>query len=317
MRILVTGAAGFIGSHLCEGLADLGHQVLGLDRYAGYYARSLKEENASDLAERGVDVVSLDLAEDDLAAAVDGVNVIYHCAAQPGIDAATSFDEFLRDNVVATQRLAEAVTGSKSLVGFVNISTSSVYGEVATESEQAVPMPTSRYGVTKLAAEQLVLSYQRSKGLPACSTRLFSVYGPRERPEKLYPRLIRAILRDEPFPLYEGSRSHSRSFTYVADIVAGLMSVLDHPEACQGEIFNIGSDIEITTGEGIEIVEEIIGRSARIEVQPPRHGDQLRTHANITKARQVLGYSPETTPQEGLRAEVEWYKSRILGRFDA
>ncbi|MHC4247408.1 MAG: NAD-dependent epimerase/dehydratase family protein [Planctomycetota bacterium] len=317
MRILVTGAAGFIGSHLCEGLADLGHQVLGLDRYADYYARSLKEENASDLAERGVDVVSLDLAEDDLAAAVDGVNVIYHCAAQPGIDAATSFDEFLRDNVVATQRLAEAATGSKSLVGFVNISTSSVYGEVATESEQAVPMPTSRYGVTKLAAEQLVLSYQRSKGLPACSTRLFSVYGPRERPEKLYPRLIRAILRDEPFPLYEGSRSHSRSFTYVADIVAGLMSVLDHLEACQGEIFNIGSDIEITTGEGIEIVEEIIGRSARIEVQPPRHGDQLRTHADITKARQVLGYSPETTPQEGLRAEVEWYKSRILGRFDA
>jgi nucleoside-diphosphate-sugar epimerase len=317
MRILVTGAAGFIGSHLCEGLADLGHQVLGLDRYADYYARSLKEENASDLAERGVDVVSLDLAEDDLAAAVDGVNVIYHCAAQPGIDAATSFDEFLRDNVVATQRLAEAATGSKSLVGFVNISTSSVYGEVATESEQAVPMPTSRYGVTKLAAEQLVLSYQRSKGLPACSTRLFSVYGPRERPEKLYPRLIRAILRDEPFPLYEGSRSHSRSFTYVADIVAGLMSVLDHLEACQGEIFNIGSDIEITTGEGIEIVEEIIGRSARIAVQPPRHGDQLRTHANITKARQVLGYSPETTPQEGLRAEVEWYKSRILGRFDA
>jgi len=317
MRILVTGAAGFIGSHLCEGLAVLGHQVLGLDRYADYYARSLKEENASDLAERGVDVVSLDLAEDDLAAAVDGVNVIYHCAAQPGIDAATSFDEFLRDNVVATQRLAEAATGSKSLVGFVNISTSSVYGEVATESEQAVPMPTSRYGVTKLAAEQLVLSYQRSKGLPACSTRLFSVYGPRERPEKLYPRLIRAILRDEPFPLYEGSRSHSRSFTYVADIVAGLMSVLDHLEACQGEIFNIGSDIEITTGEGIEIVEEIIGRSARIAVQPPRHGDQLRTHANITKARQVLGYSPETTPQEGLRAEVEWYKSRILGRFDA
>ena len=317
MRILVTGAAGFIGSHLCEGLADLGHQVLGLDRYADYYARSLKEENASDLAERGVDVVSLDLAEDDLAAAVDGVNVIYHCAAQPGIDAATSFDEFLRDNVVATQRLAEAATGSKSLVGFVNISTSSVYGEVATESEQAVPMPTSRYGVTKLAAEQLVLSYQRSKGLPACSTRLFSVYGPRERPEKLYPRLIRAILRDEPFPLYEGSRSHSRSFTYVADIVAGLMSVLDHLEACQGEIFNIGSDIEITTGEGIEIVEEIIGRSARIAVQPPRHGDQLRTHADITKARQVLGYSPETTPQEGLRAEVEWYKSRILGRFDA
>jgi len=317
MRILVTGAAGFIGSHLCEGLAVLGHQVLGLDRYADYYARSLKEENASDLAERGVDVVSLDLAEDDLAAAVDGVNVIYHCAAQPGIDAATSFDEFLRDNVVATQRLAEAATGSKSLVGFVNISTSSVYGEVATESEQAVPMPTSRYGVTKLAAEQLVLSYQRSKGLPACSTRLFSVYGPRERPEKLYPRLIRAILRDEPFPLYEGSRSHSRSFTYVADIVAGLMSVLDHLEACQGEIFNIGSDIEITTGEGIEIVEEIIGRSARIAVQPPRHGDQLRTHADITKARQVLGYSPETTPQEGLRAEVEWYKSRILGRFDA
>ena len=313
MRVLVTGAAGFIGSHLSEGLAGRGHQVVGLDRFTDYYARALKEENARDLAVRGVEVRSLDLATDDLDSILDGVNVIYHCAAQPGISSATSFDDFLRDNLLATQRLADAAARVDSLAAFVNVSTSSVYGEVATENEGTPPKPTSDYGVTKLAAEQLVLSYHRRGRLPACSLRLFSVYGPRERPEKLYPRLIGAILRDEPFPLFEGSRAHSRSYTYVDDVVSGLLAVLDHPEACEGEIFNIGSDIEITTGQGIEIVEEIIGRSARIDVRPPRSGDQLRTHADITKARRVLGYSPETTAQDGLRAEVEWYKSRILG----
>ena len=316
MRILVTGAAGFIGSHLSEGLAGRGHQVVGLDCFTDFYARSLKQENARDLAGCGVEVHPLDLAKDDLAAILDGVDVIYHCAAQPGISESTSFDEFLRDNLIATQRLAEAATRVDSLVAFVNVSTSSVYGEVATENEKTPPKPTSNYGVTKLAAEQLVLSYQRSKRLPACSLRLFSVYGPRERPEKLYPRLIGSILRNEPFPLFEGSRDHSRSFTYVADIVSGLIAVLDHLDACQGQIFNIGSDIEITTGQGIEIVEEIIGRSARIDVRPSRSGDQLRTHADITKARRVLGYSPETTALDGLRAEVEWYESRILGNSD-
>ncbi|MCX7048572.1 MAG: NAD-dependent epimerase/dehydratase family protein, partial [Candidatus Sumerlaeota bacterium] len=148
-----------------------------------------------------------------------------------------------------------------------------------------------------------------------CSLRLFSVYGERERPEKLYPLLIRSILENAPFPLYEGSEKHSRSFTYVGDIVAGCLAVLDHLPVCLGEIFNIGSDLEITTGDGIRIIEEIMAKKANLVRTPKRAGDQLRTHANIEKARRLLGYQPMTLPQTGLKAEVEWYQSKIFGKI--
>jgi nucleoside-diphosphate-sugar epimerase len=202
------------------------------------------------------------------------------------------------------------------LQGFVNISTSSVYGTFATGPEATEPRPTSYYGVTKLAAEQLVLAYQRTLGLPACSMRLFSVYGPRERPEKLYSKLIRAILEDQAFPLYEGSEQHLRSYTYVADIVDGLVVALDHLDMCVGEILNLGTDKTITTGEGIRIVEEIIGQRARLVRTPKRAGDQLQTQANIDKARQLLGYHPTTEPREGLARQVNWYKEKLLGKLN-
>ena len=321
MNILVTGAAGFIGSHLAERLADLGHAVRGLDCLTDFYARALKELNVAALERRGIPVLPLDLAADDLREAVRDVEIVVHSAAQPGLSATTTFETYARNNITATYRLFEAVRGSPALRGFVNISTSSVYGAVATGSETTEPQPTSYYGVTKLAAEQLVLAAARAQGFPACSVRLFSVYGPRERPEKLYPKLIRAILEDRPFPLFEGSEHHRRSYTYVSDAVDGLVAVLDHAdvfhplEQCVGEIFNIGSDTCITTGEGIRIVEEIIGRPARIEVKPRRSGDQLETHANIEKARRVLGYDPTTPPREGLAREVEWYRQDILGKI--
>ena len=316
MRILVTGAAGFIGSHMCEHLCDLGHDVVGLDCFTEYYARGLKDSNADDVRAKGASILELDLAADDLSEAVDGAEVIYHFAAQPGNLPGTSLESYTRNNLFATHRLVEAAREGDSLRCFVNISTSSVYGFHATDSEDTPPKPTSYYGVTKLAAEQLVLVYQRDKGFPACSLRLFSVYGERERPEKLYPKLIRAILADEPFPLFEGSREHSRSFTYVGDICDGCAAVLNHMDACTGEIFNIGSDIEITTGRGIDIVEEIMGRRARVDPQPRRAGDQLRTHADIGKARRVLGYAPKTAPEDGLRAEVAWYRNKLFGKLD-
>lgn len=197
---------------------------------------------------------------------------------------------------------------------FVNISTSSVYGKHATDSEEMPPQPTSYYGVTKLAAEQLALAYHRDHGLPACSLRLFSVCGPRERPEKLYSRLIRSILEEEPFPLFEGSEHHSRSFTYVGDVIDGFVSVLRQPDVVIGEIFNIGTDVEHTTEEGIRLIEEIMGKKVSIERRPPRPGDQLRTCANIEKARQLLGYEPRTTLREALTAQVAWYRKRIHGQ---
>ncbi len=315
MKILVTGAAGFVGSHLAERLSGLGHTVVGLDAFNDYYARALKDLNASDVRAAGVEMLPFDLACDDLTPAVEGVEVVYHLAAQPGISATTPYSQYVRNNLDATYRLLEAVRKQPSLQCFVNIATSSVYGKNATDSEETPPKPTSYYGVTKLAAEQLALAYCRDQGMPACSLRLFSVYGERERPEKLYPKLINAILTDQPFPLFEGSERHSRSFTYVGDIVDGFVAVLNHLDVCVGEIFNIGSDIEITTGEGIAIVEEILGQKVRIDRKGRRPGDQLKTHANIEKARRVLGYAPHTTPREGLRAEVEWFKERIFGKI--
>jgi UDP-glucuronate 4-epimerase len=316
MNILVTGAAGFIGSHLSERLAALGHRVRGIDCLTDYYTRVLKALNVSQIQEAGVEFLPLDLAEDDLSPAIRDVEVVYHLAAQPGISATTGFDTYLRNNFIATFRLAEALRESPALSGFINISTSSVYGADATGDETTEPRPTSYYGVTKLAAEQLVLSYARDRGFPACSMRLFSVYGPRERPEKLYPYLIGCIFEDREFTLYAGSEHHLRSFTYVGDIVDGLVAALDVFDRCMGEIFNIGTDVAITTGEGIKIVEGIIGKPAKLAIRPKRPGDQLRTHANIEKARRLLGYHPATTPEQGLAQEVAWYRQHILGKIN-
>lgn len=308
MRILVTGAAGFIGSHLAERLAELGHTVHGLDCFTNFYARGLKELNAAAIAEAGVMLHPLDLSTDDLAAAVASVDVVYHLAAQPGLSARSSFDTYAMHNIFATHRLIEACRMSGGLRAFINISTSSVYGADATGDESNEPRPTSHYGVTKLAAEQLVMAHARTSDFCACSLRLFSVYGPRERPDKLYPKLIRALIEDEPLPIYEGSERHLRSYTYVGDIINGLVAVLDNIECCRNQIINLGNDTAITTGEGIRIVEQIVGRRVRIAWQPRRSGDQLQTHARIDKARRLLGYDPRVSPLEGLAKEVNWYR---------
>ncbi len=311
MKIVVTGAAGFIGSHLAETLARQGHTVVGIDSFTDYYSAQLKQANVDDVEAAGVTVHRLDLTVDDLTPALDDVEFIFHLAGQPGISASTPLADYVRNNVVAMDRLLLACQEQSSLRCFVNVSTSSVYGRHAYDPEDAAPKPTSYYGVTKLAAEQLALALHREKGFPACSLRIFSVYGPRERPEKLYPKLICSILTDTPFPLYEGSREHSRSFTYVGDIVEGFLAVLDQPEKVIGEIINLGSDVEMTTGEGIALIEEIMGKKARFAIQPKRPGDQLHTCANIGKARNLLGYAPHTQLAEGLKAEVDWYINRI------
>ena len=317
MKTLVTGAAGFIGSHLCERLAAMGHDVTGLDCLTPYYARELKALNVTAVEQAGVPVLPLDLASDDLNAIAEGVEFVYHLAAQPGISAKTPFETYERNNIVATHRLLSALEGSRSLRMFVNIGTSSIYGADATGPETVAPAPTSFYGVTKLAAEQLALARCRDLGFPACSMRLFSVYGPRERPEKLYPKLLGCMLDDRAFPLFEGSEKHLRSYTYVGDIIDGMVAVLERADACRGEIINLGCDTAITTGEGIRIVEELLGKPARLEIKPKRPGDQLRTHATIDKARRLLGYGPRTSPREGLAQEVAWYRDAIWGRVSS
>jgi nucleoside-diphosphate-sugar epimerase len=194
---------------------------------------------------------------------------------------------------------------------FVNIATSSVYGLEATVDECVPAQPVSFYGVTKLAAEQLVLGLHRTGKLNACSIRLYSVYGPRERPEKLYTKLIENLIHNQPFPLFEGSLRHERSFTYVGDIVEGLAAIIGRESLVNGEIINLGTEEVNTTEEGIKAVEAILGKSLTVQQFPARKGDQQRTAAVIDKARQLLDYNPKTSLRQGLELQVAWYKEKF------
>jgi nucleoside-diphosphate-sugar epimerase len=313
MRILVTGAAGFIASHLCERLVSLGHEVIGLDNFNDYYSVSLKEMNAKDLESIGVQFYRIDL-NDDLASLFEKpYDYIYHLAAQPGISAETTLKEYVENNIFATQNLLDAVLlYNKELKSFINIATSSVYGIEATVNETVPPAPVSFYGSTKLAAEQLVLGLQRLNKLHACSIRLYSVYGPRERPEKLYTKLIESLFNGIPFPLFEGSLKHERSFTYVGDIVEGLVAIIGRENVVDGEIINLGTDEVNTTHEGINVVENIMNKKLIVDQKPARKGDQQRTAAVIDKAKKILSYSPKVSLKQGLEAQVKWYKEKFI-----
>lgn len=312
MRILVTGAAGFIASHLCEKLRDLGHEVVGLDNFNDYYSPALKRLNASDLKAKGIDVIEIDLNDNLQTVFKNPYDYIYHLAAQPGISAETPLSDYVTNNIFATQNLLDAVANyNPNLKSFINIATSSVYGLVANVDENVPAKPISFYGSTKLAAEQLVLGQQRLGKLKACSIRLYSVYGPRERPEKLYTKLIENLYSDKPFPLFEGSVKHERSFTYVGDIVDGLVAIIGKEEEVNGEIINLGTDEVHTTQEGINLVEEIMHKKLIIDHKPARKGDQEKTSAVIDKARKLLGYEPKVTFKKGLEQQVQWYLDKF------
>jgi nucleoside-diphosphate-sugar epimerase len=311
MKILITGIAGAIGSHVAERFLSQGHEVIGIDALKPYYDPNIKKINLSDVESKGAKIYNLDLAKDDLSEPLNGIEIVFHFAAQPGISAATPFDIYLNDNIIATQRLLDGVKGLTSLKGFINIATSSIYGAYATSDESSEPKPTSNYGVTKLAAEQLALARHRDEGLPVASLRCFSVYGPRERPEKLFHKLIKSIYEDTSLPLFEGAENHIRSYTYVSDIVDGCELVVNNIDKAIGQIFNLGTDKTMTTKEGIEIIEKIMGKKARFDRKPRRPGDQLETGANISKMRSYFGYDPKVTLEEGLRKEVEWYGEKI------
>ncbi len=312
MNILVTGSAGAVGSHLCERLIKDGHRVTGLDAFTDYYDPAEKRRTAAELAALGIETREADLAAGELSDAVpEGTEFIFHFAAQPGISATTTYEAYEKNNLRATARLLARAAELPKLAGFVFISTSSVYGAQAVGNEASEPKPTSFYGATKLGAEQLALSYARRGILPVSSARLFSVYGERERPDKLFRKLIASIDGSTAFPLYEGSREHRRSFTYIGDIVNGLAAMLPAWEACRGEIFNLGTDETHTTGEGIDLLEELMGKKSVYEIRPPRAGDQSETAADIGKARRVLGYEPKVPLAEGLQKEIDWCRARV------
>lgn len=313
MKILVTGASGFIGSHTCERLKSLGHDVIGLDNFNDYYSLELKQLNEKALNDKGVTIVKQDLRDSTFAEVLpDDINYIFHFAAQPGISSSSTFEDYFTNNIIATKNVIDYALTLKDFKLFVNIGTSSIYGLEATFAENVAPKPASHYGVTKLAAEQLVLQKSREKLFDSCSLRLYSVIGPRERPEKMYTKLIACAYNDTEFPLYQGSAVHLRSFTYVDDIVDGIVSVIGNESKVNGEIINLGSEVEHTTQEGIEAVQKVIGKSIKINHVTARAGDQLRTKANIDKAKELLDYNPQTTLLESVKQQVEWYKSNFL-----
>ena len=313
MKILVTGVAGFIGSHTAERLQALGHDVIGVDNFSNYYDLKLKQLNAKAVENKGVKVIKLDLRTSNLIKELPtNMDYIFHYSAQPGISSTSTFEDYFTNNIIATKNLIDFALECSNLKLFVNIGTSSIYGLEATFTEDVAPKPASFYGVTKLAAEQLVLQKSREKQIKSCSLRLYSVIGPRERPEKMYTKLINLGLKGGAFPLFEGSDKHLRSFTYVGDIVDGVVSVIDREDIVNGEIINLGTEVEHTTQEGIEAVETILDKKIKINVIPKRAGDQLRTKANIDKARRLLGYNPRTTLLEAVKKQVDWYKANFL-----
>jgi nucleoside-diphosphate-sugar epimerase len=312
MKILITGIAGFIGSHFAERLIDLGHEVSGIDNFSNYYSIDLKNLNAKILIEKGVVIYKFDLRNSDYLKKIpSNFDYIFHFAAQPGISKSSTFDDYFSNNVIGTQNLLEFALKNKNLIQFVNIATSSIYGLEATFEESKVPLPASNYGVSKLAAEQLALSLSRNNKLNACSLRLYSVYGPRERPDKLYTKLIDCAINKKPFPLFEGSQTHLRSFTYIDDIVDGIVSVIGKEKITNGEVFNLGTTVEHTTKEGIEVVEKALNLKIEMQILSARSGDQSRTKAVIDKAKHILNYNPTTSLEIGVKAQIDWFKENF------
>jgi len=310
MNILITGAAGFIGSHTAERLASLGHHVVGVDNFSDYYDPKLKRQNAKDLAAKGVQVLEVELCDKgSMSQMSNDFHYIFHFAAQPGIAAHVTFEDYLKNNVLATKSVLDFAQTCPNLKLFINIGTSSIYGLEAVSPESVAPQPASFYGVTKLAAEQLALQLSRENKLMACSLRLYSVIGPRERPEKLFTKLIAAGIEGNAFPLFEGSQLHLRSFTYVGDIVDGIVSVIGKEATVNGEVINLGTEKEYSTQQGIEAVEAVLNVKIQMDINPKRRGDQDRTKAVIDKARRLLNYNPHTTLLEALKAQVDWFKN--------
>lgn len=307
MRVVVTGAAGFIGSHLRDVLAEEG-DVVAVDSLTDYYEPARKLDNLGDAP-----LIEADLAVAPLEPLLDGADVVYHLAGQPGVRASfgPDFELYVRRNVLATGRLFEAAAVRGIRV--VYASSSSVYGDAETypTSEAVVPRPISPYGVTKLACEHLAHALARTAGLDAVGLRYFTVYGPRQRPDMAFARLLECLASGEPFPLY-GDGSASRSFTYVADAVESTIAAASLGRS--GEIYNVGGGEEATMSEAIALAEQIAGRPVAVERHGAASGDVRRTCADTSKAAEELGVRATTPLTEGLRAQWEWVAARVATR---
>jgi nucleoside-diphosphate-sugar epimerase len=308
MRCLVTGSAGFIGSHLCERLVRDGHQVVGVDAFIPYYPRALKEANLAILRRhRAFRHYSRDLRNDVLDDVVEGMEVIFHLAGMAGLTRSwTDFDLYQSCNLTATQRLLEAVRRHNSVKRFIYASTSSVYGRFSAGDETMPTRPISPYGVTKLAAENLCRCYDEF-GVPLVVLRYFSVYGPRQRPDMGYHRFIAALLKGQPITVY-GDGLQVRGNTFIDDCIDATVAAVQAPI---GETYNLGGGETASVWEILAKLENVIGTTAVVQRERARPGDQRSTCADTSKLQRHLGWQASTTLDEGLAQQVAWQRQLL------
>jgi nucleoside-diphosphate-sugar epimerase len=307
MKALVTGTAGFIGSHLTGALLDRGAEVVGIDCFTDYYPRPMKESNlAANAGRPGFRFVEARLQDADLPALLEGITHVFHLAAQAGVRKSwgRDFRTYTENNVEASQQLLEASI-SRPIERFVYASSSSLYGDNVTipMREDALPQPVSPYGVTKLAAEQLCYLYHVNYGVPATSVRYFTVYGPRQRPDMAFHRFIRAGIAGEPITLY-GDGEQTRDFTFVSDAVAATIAAGER--GVPGRAYNIGGGSRVSINHVLDIIGKLAGRPLDVRREAAQKGDMRDTFADTSLARADLGFAPAVSLEQGLEAEYRW-----------
>ncbi|MBD2494076.1 NAD-dependent epimerase/dehydratase family protein [Nostoc sp. FACHB-280] len=310
-KIIVTGAAGFIGSHIAEVLLQQGAEVIGIDEFNDYYDPILKRKNIALLnCWSNFKLIEGNIQFLDWQNLLQDVEIIYHQAAQAGVRASwgDGFRAYTERNINSTQVLLEAAKDAKHLKRLVFASTSSVYGDAETlpTHESICPHPVSPYGITKLAAERLCGLYQKNFNVPIVALRYFTVYGPRQRPDMAFHKFFKAILQDEAIPIY-GDGQQTRDFTFVSDVVAANLAAASAAEAV-GKIFNIGGGSRVVLTEVLDTMAEIVGQPIKKNYIEKAMGDARHTAADISQAQKILGYQPQVSLREGLTQEWQWVK---------
>jgi len=314
MKSLVTGAAGFIGSHLAEALIEAGDEVIGVDCFLDNYGRERKQRQVGGLAGRpGFELVEAPIGDLELAGLLGRVDRVFHLAALPGVRPSwgKAFADYLAHNVQATQLLLEAAR-EVGVDRFVYASSSSVYGDtdVLPMREDGATLPHSPYGVTKLAGEHLVRLYHRNFGVPALSLRYFTVYGPRQRPDMAIQRFLVAARDGSPIRVF-GDGEQGRDFTFVADTVEATRRAAETGEP--GSVYNVGGGSRVTLNHLIETIEAISGRRLEVQREPAKPGDVRFTEADCRRAESALGFTPRTSLREGVAKHWEWLASEPSG----
>jgi len=309
---LVTGAAGFIGSHVAEALLQQGERVIGIDSFNDYYDAALKRQNVAALQSHAAfELIAGEIQTLDWPALLAQSSTVFHQAAQAGVRASwgQGFGDYTERNINATQCMLEAAKHSSGLQRFVFASTSSVYGNAETlpTPESVCPQPISPYGITKLAAEQLCWLYWQNFGVPATALRYFTVYGPRQRPDMAFHKFFRAALAGEPIAIY-GDGRQTRDFTFISDAVAANLAAAQAPEAV-GQAINVGGGSRVALTEVLDAIERTVGRSLQRRYAERAMGDARHTGADVSRAHQVLGYRPQVPLESGLQQQWAWMQA--------